>query len=66
MKNNVQKQNACSLKKNRNILVRPIRAGFKGEQLGLSPWGLHKTEIESTNFTETFASLKPRKVRLYF
>jgi hypothetical protein len=34
------------------------RAGFKREQQGQSPWGLQKTEIESIDFIETFASLK--------
>jgi hypothetical protein len=34
------------------------RIGFKGEQPGWSPQGLHKTETESTDFIETFASLK--------
>jgi hypothetical protein len=37
-----------------------IRAGFKGQRPGWSPRGLHKTEIESTDFTEISASLKSR------
>jgi hypothetical protein len=41
-------------------------AGFKGEQVGWYPEGLHKTEIESTNVIETFVSLKSRKCDLYF
>lgn len=32
---------------------------------GWSPQALHKTEIGSTDFTETFASLKSQKVSLY-
>jgi hypothetical protein len=42
------------------------RAGFKGEQLGRSPLNLHRTEIEFTDFIMIFASLKSRKVNLYF
>jgi hypothetical protein len=34
--------------------------GFKGQRPGWSPRGLHKTETESTDFTETSASLKSR------
>jgi hypothetical protein len=29
-------------------------------------WGLHKTEIESTDVTETSAFLKALKISLYF
>jgi hypothetical protein len=32
-----------------------FRGGFKGDRLGLSPLGLHKTKIKSTDF-EIFAS----------
>jgi hypothetical protein len=28
--------------------------GFKGEQLGQLPQGLHKTEVEPTDFIEKF------------
>jgi hypothetical protein len=41
-------------------------AGFKGGGGGSQgsgrPGGHHKTEIDSTDFIETFSSLKPRKV----
>jgi hypothetical protein len=43
-----------------------FRSRFKGKQLGWSCWAHHKTEIESTDFNETFASLKSQDVRLYF
>jgi hypothetical protein len=36
------------------------------EQRGRSPWGLHKTRIESTDFVTKSASLKLWKVILYF
>jgi hypothetical protein len=32
----------------------------------MEPWGLHKTEAEYTDFIEIFASLKSRKISLYF
>jgi hypothetical protein len=41
-------------------------AGFKGERPGRSPRGLRKSEIEFTEYTETFASQKSQKVSLYF
>jgi hypothetical protein len=37
-------------------------AGFKGAMPGLSSRGLHKTEKESTGFTEASASLKSQEV----
>jgi hypothetical protein len=40
--------------------------GFKGERPGCSLRGLNKTEIESTDSIETFASLQSRKVSLHF
>jgi hypothetical protein len=43
-----------------------LRGGFKEERQGRSPQGLHKTEIEFTDFSGTFASLKSRKVTLHF
>jgi hypothetical protein len=47
------------------ILQYQISIGeFKGEWLGRSYRGLHRTEIESTGFIETFARLKLQ--RLYF
>jgi hypothetical protein len=39
-----------------------LRVIFKEHRPGWSPLGHHKTEIRSTDFTETFASLKSRKV----
>lgn len=44
-------------------MTRPM---FKGEILEPFLQGLYKTEIRSTDFTETFTSLKSRKVHLYF
>jgi hypothetical protein len=35
-----------------------LRAGFKGVQPGQPPQSLNKTEIESTDFIEPFASQK--------
>jgi hypothetical protein len=35
------------------------KAGFKGGGSEPLPWGVHKTETESADFTETTASLKP-------
>jgi hypothetical protein len=46
--------------------VNKPRAGIKGERPGQSPRCLHKTEIESADFTETLAPPKPRKVGVYF
>jgi hypothetical protein len=45
-----------------------IKAGFTAERPGLTPRDLHRTEIrvETTGFIEIFASLKARKVMLYF
>jgi hypothetical protein len=39
--------------------------GIKGERPGLSPRGLHRTEIKSPDFIEIGASLKSRKLSLY-
>jgi hypothetical protein len=33
-----------------------VRVRFKGEQVGWSPQGLHETEIQFTDLTETDAS----------
>jgi hypothetical protein len=55
----------CSKKKKKGGHV-GYRARFKGERSGNSPRGFHKTEIESTDFIETIASLKLRKVSLHF
>jgi hypothetical protein len=38
--------------------IKISRAGFNEKQLGQPLWGLHKTEIESTDFIERIASLK--------
>jgi hypothetical protein len=43
-----------------------FRAGFKNERLGRLPGASRKRETESTGFVEIFASLKSRKVTLYF
>jgi hypothetical protein len=40
------------------------RVEFKEERLGRSPRGHHKIEIESTDFTETFAYQKSSKLVL--
>jgi hypothetical protein len=42
------------------------RVGFKSERLGRSRRGLHRTEIESIDFSETFAYLKSRIFGVYF
>jgi hypothetical protein len=42
-----------------------LRAGFKCQRLGRSPRGLHKIEIESTDFIGILASLNPEKLALY-
>jgi hypothetical protein len=39
---------------------------FKGERSGWSPRGLHETEIKPTDFIETFAYLKTRKLPCKF
>jgi hypothetical protein len=41
------------------------KAVFKGKWQGQSPRGPHVTEIDSTDFIDTFASLKSRSVNLY-
>jgi hypothetical protein len=41
------------------------RTGFKGEQPGWLSEAVLKTDIESTDFTETFGSLKSQNVSLY-
>jgi hypothetical protein len=35
------------------LLKKQLRAGFKGERQGRLPWGLHKIEIEPTDFILT-------------
>jgi hypothetical protein len=39
---------------------------IQGERTGAVAPGLHKTGMQSTDFIETFASLKSRKVSLHF
>jgi hypothetical protein len=39
---------------------------ISGERLRRSPWDLHRSEIESTDFIETCVYLKSRKVSLNF
>lgn len=46
-------------------IFRTERTGIFGERPGRSPRGLHKTEMESIDSIETFASVKSRKISLY-
>jgi hypothetical protein len=48
------------------LILQERLAGFKGKREGRTLRGLHKTEMESTYFIETFASVKSRKFSLYF
>jgi hypothetical protein len=50
-------------KKARVNMDNSFRSEFKGQQLVSSCQGYHRTEIESTDFNETFASLKSQDVR---
>jgi uncharacterized protein (DUF2461 family) len=38
---------------------------FEEEQLGRSPRGFHKTEMDYMDFIQTFASVKSQKYNLY-
>jgi hypothetical protein len=44
----------------------PAVPDLKKKDYGDRTRGLHKTGIESTDFTETFPSLKPRKISFNF
>jgi hypothetical protein len=48
------------------VRINVSKVGLKGKRPGLSPRGLHKTETEFTDFIEIFASLKSRKLSVYF